>query len=506
MSYLGPIQRRSTSAKALDDISSQFNSVKTVFTLQSGGVAVDMASPHNLIIKLGTKTLRPVVDYTVSNTSIRFTTAPATGNTFFGVVNLDQRDGDLEPTVETVLASVKILAGSNVGCTVDTSDTTDPLVFAGSSIADGFGSFKVRIGPTTMFAGNSTANVIVSNTGITFSSALGLNANTTDILENRGGQLFFEGQRVAMREQYAAIFGYVFGGFTGASVAVATADRITFSTSATAASTVSNLSQARYYLTAVSDAATYGYALGGSTGANVTTGNRIAFSTSITAALASSNLSQARNALTALSDGAIYGYASGGTTGGVVTTTDRIVFSTSATAASTVSDISSAQRYPSGISDGAVYGYVVGGDPGTSVGVTTANRILFSTGVTAARTGANLSVGRTGMAGLSDGEIYGYALGGLTGAGLVVSVIADRVTFSSSTTAASTVSNLSQARNYLAGSSDGSIYGYALGGTTGALVATADRVTFSTSATAASTVSNLSQARSGPAGLSDGAV
>jgi hypothetical protein len=65
---------------------------------------------------------------------------------------------------------------------------------------------------------------------------------------------------------------------------------------------------------------------------------------------------------------------------------------------------------------------------------------------------------------------------------------------------------VSQARRGLVGVSDGSVYGYALGGYTGAYVATTDRITFSTSVTAASTVSNLTGVRAEVAGLSDGAV
>ena len=52
----------------------------------------------------------------------------------------------------------------------------------------------------------------------------------------------------------------------------------------------------------------------------------------------------------------------------------------------------------------------------------------------------------------------------------------------------------------------GAIYGYVMGGDSGAEVATTDRITFSTSATAASTVSNLSGIRGYGAGVSDGAV
>ena len=49
-------------------------------------------------------------------------------------------------------------------------------------------------------------------------------------------------------------------------------------------------------------------------------------------------------------------------------------------------------------------------------------------------------------------------------------------------------------------------YGYFAGGYITAAVATADRITFSTGTTAAFTAANLSQARYGLAGVSDGAI
>ena len=100
---------------------------------------------------------------------------------------------------------------------------------------------------------------------------------------------------------------------------------------------------------------------------------------------------------------------------------------------------------------------------------------------------------------------YGYFAGGYTTA---VVATADRITFSTGTTAAFTAANLSQARERAAGLSDGSTYGYFAGGriTTGTAVATADRITFSTGTTAAFTAANLSQARGAHAGLSDYAI
>jgi hypothetical protein len=298
-----------------------------------------------------------------------------------------------------------------------------------------------------------------------------------------------------------ATYGYAMGGHSGA--VVATTDRITFSTSGTAASTVSNLTTIRAYAAGVSDTSTYGYAMGGYSSAYVATTDRITFSTSVTAASTVSNLSVARGYAAGVSDGVTYGYAMGGYTGADFTTTDRITFSTSTTAASTVSNLSVARDSSAGVSDGVTYGYAMGGYTGGVVATT--DRITFSTSVTAASTVSNLSQARYGAAGVSDGVTYGYAMGGYTGARVTTT---DRITFSTSVTAASTVSNLSVARDYAAGVSDGTTYGYAMGGrsSSGAALATTDRITFSTSTTAASTVSNLSGIRYSAAGVSDGAV
>jgi hypothetical protein len=309
---------------------------------------------------------------------------------------------------------------------------------------------------------------------------------------------------VLLFKKYAE-YGYFAGGFTTGSVIVATADRITFSTSTTAAQTSANLSQARWGVGTVSDKTTYGYFAGGTTSAGVATADRLTFSTSTTAAQTSANLSQARWGVAGLSDGTTYGYFAGGFTGASVTvaTGDRITFSTSTTAAQTSANLSQARYYLSGLSDGTTYGYFAGGLTGASVTVATGDRITFSTSTTAAQTSANLSQARYVLSSVSDGSTYGYFAGGFTGAAVAT---AELITFSTSTTAAQTSANLSTVRYGMGGSSDGQTYGYFAGGDSGTTVATADRITFSTSTTAAQTSANLSQARLGVMGLSDYAI
>lgn len=353
-----------------------------------------------------------------------------------------------------------------------------------------------------LYYANSTAGTITATKPL-HPIPVGMALSTTELLINT---------RKREREQtedVTAIYGYAFGGNTAA--VVATTDRVVFSTSTTAASTVNNLSVARSYATGVSDTQISGYAMGGFTASAVAaTTDRTTFSTSTTAAFTASNLSVARQGAAGVSDGAIYGYAMGGrnATPAIVATTDRIAFTTTALAAFTVGNLSQAREGAGGISDASVYGYALGGLSGTATttSVVIGDRLTFSTSTTAALVGSNLSSARSLIGTTSDGATYGYALGGQNTTPSAVTT-ADRLTFSTSGTAALTSMTLSTARVGLAGTSDGAVYGYLLGGGTGATVYnTADRITFSSSTIAAVTGANLSAARQGVGGFSDGAV
>jgi hypothetical protein len=376
---------------------------------------------------------------------------------------------------------------------------------------------NVSINSSTFVVGTGQ----IKATGITLPSNFGVSSNTTNLLENRNGQLFFNGRRVDLVNEYAgtnpAVYGYAAGGYTSASSStVSTTDRITFTTSTTAASTVSNLSAVTYGCSGISDVSQYGYIVGGHTGAYTAKTDVVTFTTSVTAARTASNLSiSVKGWPTGISDAAVYGYAMGGVSlsGGssvYLTQTDRITFSTQLFAASTTGNISTGTFYASGLSDASVYGYHLGGTTGELVA--TAYRITFSTSTTAASTLSNLIAPRSFTGAVSDNITYGYIMGGTTRIGSTPNVTSatDRLTFSTSITAAATVSNLSSNRKVAAGSSDGVIYGYALGGDTqgndAGIVATSDRITFASGISAASTVNNLSQVKIGAAGLSDGAV
>lgn len=72
--------------RKIDDISSSFNSSATSFNLAVNGQDVVPGLAQSLIISVDGVIQEPGVAYTVNNSTINFTGAPATGATFFGIL------------------------------------------------------------------------------------------------------------------------------------------------------------------------------------------------------------------------------------------------------------------------------------------------------------------------------------------------------------------------------------------------------------------------------------
>jgi len=85
MAYIGaePVPGQN---REVDDISSGFNGNATAFTLQVSSVNVSPESANNILINLGGVLQNPGTDYTVNASTLTFTTAPASGLSFFGLI------------------------------------------------------------------------------------------------------------------------------------------------------------------------------------------------------------------------------------------------------------------------------------------------------------------------------------------------------------------------------------------------------------------------------------
>ena len=85
MAYIGRQQSPGSFTK-LDDISSQFDSSKTVFDLKVGGEAFFPGNPYSLLVSVGGVIQEAIFAYQIVEDQITFASAPTSGSNFFCVV------------------------------------------------------------------------------------------------------------------------------------------------------------------------------------------------------------------------------------------------------------------------------------------------------------------------------------------------------------------------------------------------------------------------------------
>ena len=85
MAYIGPEPKLGRN-REVDDISSSFNGSTTAFTLQVSGSDVSPGTANDIIVSLGGVIQNPNNDFTIAGSTLTFTTAPASGLSFFAVV------------------------------------------------------------------------------------------------------------------------------------------------------------------------------------------------------------------------------------------------------------------------------------------------------------------------------------------------------------------------------------------------------------------------------------
>lgn len=211
-----------------------------------------------------------------------------------------------------------------------------------------------------------------------------------------------------------------------------------------------------------------------------------------TAAITTGNLSQSRQTNEGgIGNPSVAGYILGGSTGAAVVTADKLTFSNDTTVAVTTANLSSVRQQGGALSERSSKGYHAGGQSSASTLV--ADKLTFSGDSTAAVTTANLSLARFGVVGMSGTTAKGYFAGGATTTVTNSTNVAEKITFSSDTTTATTTANLSVARAQVQAGGDGSTKGYWAGGQTGAQASTVDKITFSSDTTAALTTASYNQ-------------
>ena len=163
--------QRAANIKELDDISSGFNGSTTQFNLRVSSSAVEPVSDAQLLISVGGVMQNPTNDYTVSGSTITFTTAPSAGLTFFGTflgqaLSLNTvQDGTVEfASFKTGTAGVGIKSdGTAIGVGITQID----FVGSGNTVVSVGNTVSVYIAAGIDTTGTSKFNNIITTGDVT---------------------------------------------------------------------------------------------------------------------------------------------------------------------------------------------------------------------------------------------------------------------------------------------------------------------------------------------------
>ncbi len=97
MSYIGR-GLQSGAFRQLDDISSGFDGSDTTHTMQVNSTNVSVGDVNQILLSLGGVIQKPGTDFTVSGSTLTFTTAPAANTSFFAILLGSDNGGTVTPT------------------------------------------------------------------------------------------------------------------------------------------------------------------------------------------------------------------------------------------------------------------------------------------------------------------------------------------------------------------------------------------------------------------------
>jgi hypothetical protein len=231
----------------LDQISSGFNGSNTGFSMTAGSQAVFPGTARNLLLSLGGVIQEPDTDFTISGSTLTFTTPPVANTTFFGVIYGDMQatgtpsDGTVLPASIASSGHFKIpqLTINEDGADVDfrvEGDTDANLLFVDASTdrvgigTSGPGSLLSLVGATDAVTGISLG----ATTTISTSRYIGIcqAANETNLGTNSGFQGIEFGGPASANKGYLAFHTHDVGVSSGERLRIAKGGQVGIGTDA----------------------------------------------------------------------------------------------------------------------------------------------------------------------------------------------------------------------------------------------------------------------------------
>ena len=129
MAYIGR-QNLGGAYRQLDDISSGFDGSDTTHTMQVNSQNVTVGDVNQIILSLGGVIQKPGTDFTISGSTLTFTTAPAANTSFFAILLGSDNGGTVTPTDGSVTTAKIVDANVTKAKLADSVD-----IFAGTSLS-----------------------------------------------------------------------------------------------------------------------------------------------------------------------------------------------------------------------------------------------------------------------------------------------------------------------------------------------------------------------------------
>jgi len=191
MSYIGR-GLQSGAFRQLDSIASSFDGSTTGFTMQVNSTNVIMGDANQILLSLGGVIQKPGTDFTISSSTLTFTTAPAANTSFFAILLGSDNGGTVTPTDGSVTGDKVASTGA---FTIGAAGTASSLAGIPFYNGDTTSIYTHDVSGTDSTATHNTAYGITAmdaittgdaNTAIGWSAGSALNTGTQNTIVGKG--------------------------------------------------------------------------------------------------------------------------------------------------------------------------------------------------------------------------------------------------------------------------------------------------------------------------------